>query len=333
MAEIGGNHGGDPQLARRLVSAAADCRVDAVKFQAYHCADFLSPLSPYYQELAAEELSFDDLADLMAHARSLGLDAGLTVFGPAGLDLAVATRADFVKISSGDITHTALLAEAARLDRPLFISTGASTEEEVREALAAAEPARSKLVLLQCTSLYPAPADSAGLAVMAGWLKEGLSAGYSDHVDGSAAALAALRLGAMVLEKHFTINRGLPGGDNSISAEPEEMLRLANAAHIGQEDGLCAPDPLLLGDGLKKPYPDEEKVRGLIRRVVVAAADLRAGQKLELSDLALKRPPEAILNALSPSCLGSLAGMILSREVKNGEALSPDDLETELGNG
>jgi sialic acid synthase SpsE len=227
VAESGGNHGGDPALAAAMVEAAAACGARAVKFQAYRTADFLHPESPYYAELESEELPFPELARLASLARRLGLGFGLTAFCAGGLALAAECRADFVKISSGDLTHRTLVAGAAALGLPLVVSTGASTEAEVRAALAAIPPGPA---VLQCTSLYPCPERLIHLAVAARWLSGGRAAGLSDHGLNLAASLAAIRLGAAVVERHFTIDRRLPGGDNAMSLEPAEMGVLAEAA-------------------------------------------------------------------------------------------------------
>ena len=338
VAEIGGNHGGDPHLARRLIQAAASARADAVKFQAYRCADFLSSLSPYYQELSEEELTFEDLAELMALAKTLGLAAGLTVFDQAGLDLAADSQADFIKISSGDITHSALLAKAASAGRPLFISTGASTEEEVQSALTRLESCRDSLVVLQCASLYPAPPESANLGVMAAWLASGLAAGYSDHVLGQEAALAALRLNARVLEKHFTTDRSLPGGDNAISMEPDELADLSAQAvywtgRPPEQHQIEPLDPMLIGEARKRPHLMEEAMRGLIRRVVVAEGDLPAGLTLADSHLALKRPPCGDQELAPPDGLPAMIGRTLRLALKDGQPIRIEDLEPEADHG
>lgn len=312
VAEIGGNHAGDPALAARMVEAAAACGAGAVKFQAYRTAEFLSPLNPYYSELATEELPFEHLAALVAKAHGLGLAAGLTVFDQAGLDLVRDCQADFIKISSGDLTNLPLLALAAKAERPLFISTGAAEAGEVAEAMAIAEPAQENLVLLQCAALYPAPLEAANLEVMVNWLAAGLAAGYSDHCQGPAAAEAALTLGALVLEKHFTLDRDLPGGDNSISAQPEEFARLVSWANR------CV---IIRGQGGKHPHPLEMPMRPLIRRAVVAARNLPAGHRLKTEDLALRRPPPSE-NPLEPKQLPNLLGRQLKSPLAEGAPLA-----------
>lgn len=334
IAEIGGNHSGDPALAKRMVKAAAGCGVDAVKFQAYRASEFLSPFSPYFDEMAAEELPFEVLAQLVALAHESGIRAGLTVFDLAGLDLAENCGADFIKISSGDISHTRLLSAAALAGRPLIVSTGASADSEVRAALDYLRPAEDHLLLMQCASLYPAPPEAANLAVMRAWLDEGLAAGYSDHVLGLSAALTALRLGAMAVEKHFTINRNLPGGDNSISAEPGEMtLLVAEARNRPERPDADKPpaesDRALLGSALKQVHPLEEPLRALIRRTVTAAADLQTGWRLTWEDLTLKRPPQADERHFPPETLPGLIGRTLRKDVPAGRPLTPADLKDE----
>ena len=306
VAEIGGNHGGDQALAAALVRAAAASGAGGVKFQAYRAEALMSRASPYFQELAAEELPFEALAELLRLGRDLGLVTGLTVFDEAGLDLALAAGADFLKIASGDLTHHRLLARASAAGPPVFISTGAGEAAEAEAALAVLNPDRT--VLLQCTALYPAPPASANLAVMAGWLARGLKAGYSDHVLGLAAAKLALALGARVLEKHFTLVRTLPGGDNAISATPEEFRRLADWA-----EEAC----ILTGDQTKRVQPGEEAVRPLIRRALLAARVLPAGVRLTSEDLALKRPPGPGLLGLED--LERVIGRRLAR------AMTPDE--------
>ncbi len=313
VAEIGGNHGGDLQLAAKMIEAAANAGAGAVKFQAYHTESFLSPLSPYYAELLAEELAADELASLVRYAHSLGLGAGLTVFDQEGLDFAVANKVDFLKISSGDITNYPLLHKAAQVPLPLFVSTGAATEADVRAALTPLAPARDRLTLLQCASLYPAPLSAANLAVMARWQSEGLTVGYSDHTQGLAAARMALALGAAVVEKHFTIDRELPGGDNDISALPEEFSQLAQWS---QE---CA---VLWGESEKRLLSLEEPIQKLIRRAWVARCDLAAGHALATSDLALMRPGEPKATLLGAKELADPSGLTLALPLKKGEALS-----------
>ena len=319
VAEIGGNHGGSPDLAARMIEAAAAAGVEAVKFQAYQTAGFLSRLSPYYDELAAEELSFPQLGQLVALAHRLGLAAGLTVFDTAGIELARECGADFLKISSGDLTHHQLLGQAARAGLPLFLSTGAAGEAEVTAALAALGEVKAGLVVLQCAALYPAPPEAVNLAVMARWRSEGLRAGYSDHTLGLDAAKLAVALGATAVEKHFTVDRDLPGGDNAISGTPDEFRELVR----WRDECLT-----MLGDPLKRPHPLEEPMRPIIRRAVVAGRDLPAGRTLLADDLQLKRPASTA-EVLGPDHLEEITGRRTRIKIPEGAAVLWSDLEAD----
>ncbi|MDR2946484.1 MAG: N-acetylneuraminate synthase family protein [Candidatus Adiutrix sp.] len=318
VAEIGGNHGGNPVLAAEMVRAAAAAGAEAVKFQAYRTADFLSPLSPYYDELAAEELPFDQLGKLVKQAHGLGLAAGLTVFDAAGIAFAQGCGADFLKISSGDLTHPYLPRRAAETGLPLFLSTGAAEEAEVSAALAALGDTPGGLVIMQCAALYPAPAEAANLAVMRRWQSEGLKAGYSDHTLGLNAAKLAVAMGAAAVEKHFTTDRNLPGGDNSISATPEEFNELVRWRNT------CG---VMLGQPVKRPHPLEVPMRPVIRRALVAGRPLCAGDILAAEDVKLQRPPSSTEELLAPDRLAEVVGRCLTQDVPQGAALRLSDLE------
>ena len=316
VAEIGGNHNGDPALAWQMVEAAAAAGAGAIKFQGYHTAELLSPQSPYYGELEAEELPLEVLADLMVRAKKLGLVAGLTVFDQASLSLAQEV-ADFVKVSSGDLTHHQLLAQVLHVDLPILLSTGAATAEEVAAAQEVLAPARDRLVLLQCASLYPAPPESANLEVMVSWLNGGVAAGYSDHVLGPEAAIMALALGALVVEKHFTTSCRLPGGDNEISSEPAAFKALSHFNNLRST---------LRGSSVKMPSTQEEAMRPIIRRALVAMGDFPVGHVLQKSDLALKRPAPGGVVFLESSELPWVVGRALLQKISSGETLRPEHL-------
>ena len=313
IAEIGGNHGGDPKLAEEMIKSAAAANAGAVKFQAYQTKKFLSRQSPYYDELAQEELPFEEILRLARFAQKLDMAAGISVFDEDGIRLAQDGQLDFIKISSGDLTHLPLLEKAAVSQKPLFVSTGAALAAEVAEALAALDPAQ-ELVLMQCAALYPAPLESANLAVLAEWQKNGFLTGFSDHTLGLKAAQAALTLGIVVLEKHFTSDRNLPGGDNAISILPEDFKKLVNWAE------LC---PILWGQKEKAPHPLELEMRPKIQRVLVAAKDLKQGQILQQEDLGFMRPPDdAAKSFFKPGQLKTVLGKELKNSISAGMPLT-----------
>ncbi|MDR2140602.1 MAG: N-acetylneuraminate synthase family protein [Deltaproteobacteria bacterium] len=304
VAEIGGNHGGDPQKARLLCQAARQAGAGAVKFQAYRTELFLHPQTVYYAELAQEELPFPVLADLVTLAHDLGLMAGLTIFGPEGLELALRAQADYLKISSGDLTYHQLIRQADQLSLPLAISTGASSETEIQATLGLLA---SPPLVLQCVSLYPAPLATTNLAVLARWLRAGLRAGFSDHGLTLEPASAALRLGAVMVEKHFTLQRQWPGGDNAISARPEDFQALAELAQNPPPPAessrfftdLENEQPAYWGQAHKIPQPGENPT--LIRRWAVAARSLRRGHRLRPEDVLFQRTPPSPTPLLGPA--------------------------------
>ncbi|MDR1086461.1 MAG: N-acetylneuraminate synthase family protein [Deltaproteobacteria bacterium] len=296
VAEIGGNHGGDPNRAAELCRMASKAGARAVKFQAYKTDLFLHPETVYYQDLAREELPFEALSSLIALSHDLGLTVGLTVFGPEGLELAEMTGADYLKISSGDLTYYSLIKQAALLPLPLVMSTGASLEEEITAAASLVPPPNP--ILLQCTSLYPAPEASLNLAVLSRWLEMGLSAGLSDHSLDITPSMAAMEMGSIMVEKHFTSSRKWPGGDNSMSILPEELRVLACfakrcSAFRPSDFSLVLlknqPLPACWGSPVKQIQPGEDPA--LIRRWAVAARNLSRGRSLSPDDIVYLRVP------------------------------------------
>jgi sialic acid synthase SpsE len=279
-----------------MVRAAARAGAHAVKFQAFKTRNFIHRANPSYKELLAEETPFPLLKELAPLAHDLGLAFGITVFDEEGVELAANIGADFIKISSGDLTFHALIRAASLSGLPLALSTGASREREVEAALKVLSEAQKKpWSVLQCASLYPAPPESANLAVMDRWLKEKKPAGFSDHTPGVEGALAAISLGAKVLEKHFTTSKSLPGGDNFMSLEPSEAEELLKKARLGKAPG-ALPEEIrkspYWGSDAKKPWPGERP--DLIRRAAVASRFLAKGKVLKVTDAIFQRvaPPE-----------------------------------------
>jgi sialic acid synthase SpsE len=282
VLEIGGNSLGSLELAARMLQAASTTGAWGVKFQAYRVKAFIHKGNPFLSELEAEEMDFSVLGRLVELAHGLSLNVGASVFDREGIELAERRGADFIKIASGDVNHLDLLRAAAASPLPLVLSTGASSVHEVDRAVQTA--GRPLLALLQCTSVYPCPPDMTNLAVMDSWLKKGLPAGLSDHSEGIEASVLALQNGAVMCEKHFTTDRSLPGGDNSMSILPDEAKRLCGFESLPKADPRLTP---YWGDPDKKPLPAEKQ--GLIRRFAVSARFLKKGKRLEPADLLFQR--------------------------------------------
>ena len=243
IAEAGVNHNGDLALALRLCAAARDCGADAVKFQTFRAQDLVLPGAPtagYQVEQTGEldqfemlrklELSERDHAAIKSHCDAIGIEFFSTPFSVGAVDLLVGLGVRRLKMSSGELTHRALVDRAAATGMPLLLSTGMATMDEIREALQWVASARGGLegvTVLHCTSAYPAPDGSLNLKAIPMMARElGVPIGYSDHSLGIEASLAAVALGAIVIEKHLTLDRGLPGPDHTASLEPDEFARM-----------------------------------------------------------------------------------------------------------
>jgi N,N'-diacetyllegionaminate synthase len=327
IAEAGVNHNGDPRLARELVRVAAEAGADAVKFQTFAAERLATAAAPKasYQVARTErdesaqamlrrlELDRDDHVQLIADCKSAGVMFLSSAFDEASADMLDELGVNAFKVPSGEITNVSYLRHVAAKKRPLIVSTGMSTLEEVEVAVAAIrETADVPLVLLHCVSLYPAPVAGTNLRAMETMrARFGVPVGYSDHTEGLTAALAAVALGAAVIEKHFTVDRALPGPDHAASLEPEELRALVQGIR-GVESAL--------GDGVKRPLPEEAETAVVARKSVVAATDIQAGAAIERDMLAIKRPG----TGLPPAKLDWVVGRAARRAIPAGTLITED---------
>jgi N,N'-diacetyllegionaminate synthase len=300
IAEAGVNHNGDLARARDMVAAAAEAGADIVKFQAFTAAGLVArgAQTAAYQAantgkgdqvslLGDLELSRDDFEVLAEDCRGQGIGFLATAFDIDMIEALVAMGMDRIKVASGELTNTPALRRFAQLGLPVLLSTGMATMDEVGAAVETLTVAGANdITLLHCTSLYPAPTDALNLRAMPAMAARfGLPVGYSDHSLGDHAAIAAVALGATVIEKHFTLDRALPGPDHKASLEPAEL-----AAMIRKLRETAA----MLGDGEKKPAPGEKETAALVRRSWHAVRDIPAGTLLTTNDLVLKRPADGL---------------------------------------
>lgn len=316
VAEIGGNARGDVDLAVRMVEAAAAAGAEAVKFQTITPGTLVRRGHPLEAEFAAWAFPPAGWRRLRDAAARLGVALLSTPFDERSVEVLEGLDVPAYKIASPDVVHHPLLARVGRTGKPVLLSTGASTLDEIGGALTVLRSnGAGPIVLLQCTVAYPCPAAEADLRGIAD-LRErfGLPVGLSDHTLGPEVALGAIALGAVVVEKHFTIDRSLPGGDNAISILPEELRGLVEAAR-NVEAALRAPG--------KRVAPAEAAARVSARRSIVAARDLAAGAVLVAADLAYKRPADGLL----PSEAHRLVGRRLRRPLRADETIRPDDVE------
>lgn len=321
IAEAGVNHNGDLDLALRLVDAAAEAGADAIKFQTFRTEALVTASAPKadYQArttgaeepqaamLKRLELDLASHARLQAHARSRGLLFLSTPFEADSADLLESLELPAFKIPSGELTNLPFLAHVARKGRPIILSTGMARLGEVEAALDTLREAGSPPVwLLHCVSAYPTPPAEANLRAMATLAQAfHLPVGYSDHTEGIALSLAAVALGACILEKHFTLNRNLPGPDQRASLEPGEFADLVQGIRAVEAG---------LGSGLKAPSPSEADTARIARKSLLAARDLAPGTCLSLDCIAIKRPGTGLSPTLLPQLLGRTLKVALPAE-------------------
>jgi N-acetylneuraminate synthase len=331
IAEAGVNHNGSVAQALRLIEAGQASGAHAVKFQTFR-ADLLAtgsaPKAAYQKRtVGAAESQLEMLRklelDAAAHKRLIERCRKLRVgflsspFDEASADLLVKLDVPIFKIPSGEITNLPLLRHIARFGRPIILSTGMSTLGEVEEAVTFLQAEKvPQLTLLHCVTEYPAPYAETNLRAML-TLKSafGLPVGYSDHTPGIEIAIAAVAMGAVVIEKHFTLDRRLPGPDHAASLEPDEFRNMVAA--ISNVEAA-------MGTGVKAPAPCELHNMPVARKSVVAARALRKGHCLAAEDLCVKRPG----SGLAPKFLPALVGRSLCADVNRDEVMTWNHLTT-----
>lgn len=308
IAEIGMNHGGDVALAARMVAAAARAGADAVKFQSFSAAGLVLDSVPHFELIKTAELSARDHDDLAAVARDNNVHFLSTPFDPRQAD--VLDRAGggvpAFKIASMDLTNLPLLRHVAAKGKPVILATGMGSLTEISEAVDTVRQAGcEQLVLMHCMSAYPTELRDAHIATIP-YLREvfGVPVGWSDHVLGGVAALGAVALGASVIEKHFTIDKSLPGPDHRLSADVDEMTALVRDIRTLAE---CLGTPAAL-----RARPDGASAHAF-RRGIYAASDIPAGTVLTAELLKCVRPETELHPRDLPLLIGRKARVAIPR--------------------
>lgn len=336
IAEAGVNHNGDPKRALDMVDVAAAAGADAIKFQTFTADKLVSGQAEkaeyqkretgggsQHEMLKSLEMSETLHLRLFERCAELGIEFMSTPFDEQAADFLVALGMKRIKVPSGEIVNDRLLRHLAAKGRPMIVSTGMATMAEVeeavrvvREAWGAAPPeGDAPLTVLHCTSNYPAAPNEVNLramTTMADALR--LPVGYSDHTLGIVAAIAAASRGAAVIEKHFTLDRDLPGPDHKASLTVDQLGEMVRAIREVE---------LLLGSAVKAPTESELAVRAVARRSVTATRDLRAGATIAADDIDLLRPAGGI----PPRDHDRVIGRRLLRAVSAGTPLQWEDLE------
>ena len=327
IAEAGVNHNGDIDLAKKLVVEAAAAGADLVKFQTFLANKIVSSTAPKaeYQKRTTDsgesqfeliqklELSRESHEVLIEECSRQGILFFSTAFDPESFDMLLDLGCvDLIKIPSGEITNLPLLRYMTRLGKPVLLSTGMANLGEVEAAIQVIEAAgtpRHLITILHCTTEYPTPMEDVNLRAMVSMKQAfGVAVGYSDHTPGTEVAIAAVALGATVIEKHFTLDRNLPGPDHKASLEPHELKAMVNAIRNIE---------VALGDGIKQPSLSELKNKPVARKSIVARHEINAGELFSEANLAAKRPGTGI----SPMSWDDIIGKIARRNFAADELI------------
>ena len=316
IAEAGVNHNGDLQLAKQLIDVAADAGADAVKFQTFTAETLVSlsaPKADYQKQTTAtdesqfamlKKLELDHAAhlSLREHCRQRNIQFLSSAFDLDSIDSLVELGMDIFKIPSGEITNLPYLRKIGQLGKPAILSTGMATVAEIEAAvqvLLAAGCRKEQLTLLHCNTEYPTPMPDVNLRAMLTMAETfGLAVGYSDHTLGIEVPIAAVAMGASVIEKHITLDHSLPGPDHRASLEPHQLQEMVRAIRNIEQ---------ALGDGIKQPTASELKNRPIARKSIVAKRPIKQGKLLSEQNLTVKRPGTGISPMEWDSLIGTSA--------------------------
>lgn len=328
IAEAGVNHNGSMENAFRLVDAAADAGVDYIKFQTFKAeklvsgsakkADYqiqntLNSEETQLQMLQKLELSQEQHAQLIAYCQKKNIQFFSTAFDLDSLEYLHDVGLKMVKIPSGEITNLPYLRKAARLFKQVILSTGMTTLSEIKDAVSVFTEAgipKENITILHCNTEYPTPMNDVNLKAML-HIQEvfGTEVGYSDHTNGIEVPIAAVALGATVIEKHFTLDRNLPGPDHKASLEPKELKAMVEAIRNIEK--------AISGSGIKEPSPSELKNKDIARKSIVASKTIKKGEPFTEQNITVKRPG----NGISPMRWDEVIGQIAKHDFHEDELI------------
>jgi len=330
IAEMGINHHGSVEKAMQMIDEAADSGADAIKFQSFRVDKLLIPsqnqyarqtefLDSEYQTMRRCELSRENQEKLKRHADDKNILFLSTPFDEETVDFLDILGVPVFKIASSDITHVPLLRHVATKGKPIFLSTGMSFLSEVGDALQVLRASGAEeILLMHCVSVYPTPPQNMNLRSLETLQSHfALPVGISDHSEGILLPLIAVALGAVVIEKHFTLDKNAPGADHKCSMDPKELKKLVRSLRDVEAS---------LGDGRIKPSDIEEEGRLFRRRSIVAAVDIRAHETIAPWMLSFKRPG----SGLEPQYNEKITGMIARRNISRNTILQWEDLAPPL---
>lgn len=331
IAEAGVNHNGDIELAKKLIDAAKQAGADCVKFQTWvtdELVDISAPKAEYqkinepssasqYEMLKKLELSFEQFRELNKYAK----DAGILFLSTPDEYKSLCFLADdlnlpLIKVGSGEINNSIFLKQIGEKKLPVLLSTGMSYIGDIEKAYyTLIENGAAEVAILHCTSEYPAPYGSVNLNAI-NTLKKvfGAMIGYSDHTEGIVVSVAAVAVGARIIEKHFTIDKSLPGPDHKASIDPKELAEMVRAIRIVEQ---------AMGNGVKAPQKGELQTKKVVQKGVYASRNIKSGEILRIEDVVAKRPTTSI----KIEHLSLLLGRPLKMDVSKGMPLSLNNFD------
>jgi N-acetylneuraminate synthase len=318
IAEIGCNHNGDKQIAKRLIKAAAESGADVAKFQTFNPDELLTIDAPkalyqikatgtretQFERLDRVKLNKEDHKELKNYCENSNIIFSSSPFDHKSADFLNELDVPFFKVASGEITNLPLLKHISTFNKPILLSTGMASLGEIEEALnAMGDEHKKDIILMHCLSDYPSKWEDANLRAIH-TLKYAfhLPVGFSDHSEGIELSLVAVGMGAVIIEKHITLDRDMVGGDHKASLEPDEFNNMVKKIRRVEN---------ALGDGIKRCMPSEKNVRDIARKSVVAGRDILKDKKITEDDLAIKRPGTGI----KPKYLNKIIGMTATEDI------------------
>jgi sialic acid synthase SpsE len=313
IAEAGINHNGDFDTAKQLVQEAATVGANAVKFQIWD-APKLSSDSDFIKDLSSWELKRDEWNELNNIANRRGIDFLASVFDQQSVDILTDFNPKFIKIASGDLTHTPLIDYIAAQDIPIILSTGMATMEEVSRAVRTIREHHDNLVLLHCISSYPVGIEQLNLRSI-DVLRDAfyLPVGYSDHTLGTLAPSVAVSRGARVVEKHFTLDKTMEGPDQELSAEPDEFAAMVEQIRQIEKSK---------GEREIATQPVEEDSKTAMRRSLTARSTIKRGETISEDKVKIARPEQGI----PPNQLTTVLGRLAGRDIETNESIRWSDV-------
>ncbi|MDA0849243.1 MAG: N-acetylneuraminate synthase [Verrucomicrobia bacterium] len=327
IAEAGVNHNGSLEMAFELIDAASDAGADVVKFQTFKAENLVTQSAAkadyqlgttdvketQFEMIKKLELSYDMHLKLISKCKEKGIRFSSTGFDSSSVDLLIDLGVDFIKVPSGEITNLPYLRHVGSKGLPIILSTGMSTMQEVKVALRLLDQAGSKksdIKVLHCNTEYPTVMEDVNLRAMLAMRDElEINIGYSDHTLGIEVPIAAVALGATVIEKHFTLDRTMEGPDHASSLEPDELMQMVYSIRNIEK---------AMGDGLKMPSKSERDNIRIVRKSIVASKNIKVGEKFTEDNLDVKRPGTGI----SPLRWDEILGLESKKDFQADELIS-----------